>query len=274
MAEDSEGEHDHVIDQLQKSDLRAGVYEGGFKTWESSVDLASLLLDRGPRKDIDELGRCDGIVELGAGTALPSLILWRHFLLSSLTGMNFTFADFNEEVLRLVTLPNVLLTFAFSNSPQGFLSHEHDNNGPENSEAEQRQGELEITPALKSSFLSTLHTQQISLNFLSGPWSPDLARHIPESAPDMGLLILAAETIYSPKSTAAFVDILAILLKRVKMAKAMLGAKRLYFGVGGSVDGLKEACRDRGAVAYEVENHGVVGMDAGVGRALVEIQMY
>jgi protein-histidine N-methyltransferase len=90
----------------------------------------------------------------------------------------------------------------------------------------------------------------------------------------MGLLILAAETIYSPKSTAAFVDILAILLKRVKMAKAMLGAKRLYFGVGGSVDGLKEACRDRGAVAYEVENHGVVGMDAGVGRALVEIQMY
>lgn len=46
------------------SDLRAGVYEGGFKTWESSVDLASLLLDRGPRKDIDELARCGLIVEV------------------------------------------------------------------------------------------------------------------------------------------------------------------------------------------------------------------
>lgn len=56
---------DHIIDQLEKSDLRAGVYEGGFKTWESSQDLASLLLDRGPRKDIDELTRCDQIVEVG-----------------------------------------------------------------------------------------------------------------------------------------------------------------------------------------------------------------
>ena len=45
-------------------------------------------------------------------------------------------------------------------------------------------------------------------------------------------------------------------------------------GVGGSVDGLKEACREKGAVAYEIENHGVPGMSGGVGRALVEIQMY
>lgn len=90
----------------------------------------------------------------------------------------------------------------------------------------------------------------------------------------MGFVILAAETIYSPASTDAFVDILAILLKRVKMAKAMIGAKRIYFGVGGSVDGLKEACREKGAVAYEIENHGVPGMERGVGRALIEVQMY
>jgi len=56
--------NDRVIDQLEKSDLRSGVYEGGFKTWECSLDLASLLLDRGPRKDIDELIRCDNIVEV------------------------------------------------------------------------------------------------------------------------------------------------------------------------------------------------------------------
>lgn len=56
--------NDQVIDQLDNSDLKAGVYEGGFKTWECSVDLASLLLDRGPRKDIDELVRCDSIIEV------------------------------------------------------------------------------------------------------------------------------------------------------------------------------------------------------------------
>ena len=57
-------DNDAVIDQLDKSDLRSGVYEGGFKTWECSLDLANLLLDRGPRKDIDELVRCDQIIEV------------------------------------------------------------------------------------------------------------------------------------------------------------------------------------------------------------------
>jgi len=89
----------------------------------------------------------------------------------------------------------------------------------------------------------------------------------------MGTVVLAAETIYSSESTEAFVGLVCELLKRVKMAKAMVGAKRMYFGVGGSVDGLKAACRDKGAVAYEIENHGVPGIDGGVGRGLIEIQM-
>jgi protein-histidine N-methyltransferase len=90
----------------------------------------------------------------------------------------------------------------------------------------------------------------------------------------MGTLLLGAETIYSPASTEAFVAILILLLKRVKMAKAMVGAKKFYFGVGGSVDGLKEACAIGGAVAYEIENHGVPGLEEGVGRALCEVQMF
>lgn len=63
LQEDS-STNDQVVEQLDKSDLRSGVYEGGFKTWECSVDLASLLLDRGPRKDIDELVKCDQVVEV------------------------------------------------------------------------------------------------------------------------------------------------------------------------------------------------------------------
>lgn len=63
LQEDSELS-DQVAENLEKSDLRSGIYEGGFKTWECSIDLASLLLDRGPRKDIDELVKCDQIVEV------------------------------------------------------------------------------------------------------------------------------------------------------------------------------------------------------------------
>jgi protein-histidine N-methyltransferase len=64
MAED-EAANDETLNDIEDSDIRTGVYEGGFKTWECSIDLASILLDRGPRKDIDELVRCDQIVEVG-----------------------------------------------------------------------------------------------------------------------------------------------------------------------------------------------------------------
>lgn len=63
MAED-EPEAENLITNLDKSDLRTNVYEGGFKTWECSLDLARLLLDRGPRKDLDDLCRVDHVIEV------------------------------------------------------------------------------------------------------------------------------------------------------------------------------------------------------------------
>jgi protein-histidine N-methyltransferase len=51
---------------LGDADISQNVYEGGFKSWEGAMDLARLLLERGPRKDIDDLERCDGVVEVSA----------------------------------------------------------------------------------------------------------------------------------------------------------------------------------------------------------------
>lgn len=187
-------------------------------------------------------------------------MLFQHALRNEVS-LTFTLQDYNSSVLRLATLPNLLLTWAaYTETP--LLN------------PTEPQGDLDLTPEIIQAFKSALTTNAISLNFLSGSWTPSLASLIPSSAPNMGTVILGAETIYSPAATAAFVSLLAELLQRVKMAKAMIGAKRIYFGVGGSVDGLKEACREKGAVAYEIENHGVPGLDAGVGRALVEVQMY
>lgn len=200
--------------------------------------------------------------QLGCGTALPTLTLFQHCLTNSIP-QTFTLSDYNSSVLRLATLPNVLLTWATTTSP------------PLISPTESSQtGDIELTPEILSAFRAALTQNQITLKFLSGSWSPELASLIPSSAPDMGTLVLGAETIYSPAATDAFVEILMILLRRVKMAKAMVAAKKFYFGVGGSVDGLKEACAAKGAVAYEIENHGVPGLEAGVGRSLIEVQMY
>lgn len=49
---------------LGEEDIRTNVYEGGYKSWECSFDLAKLLLDRGPRKDLDDLCRVDHVVEV------------------------------------------------------------------------------------------------------------------------------------------------------------------------------------------------------------------
>lgn len=71
-------------------------YEGGLKTWECSLDLlhylSTLAFPAGMR-----------IVELGCGSALPSISLARRDPTATVA-----FQDYNEHVLRSVTLPNLL----------------------------------------------------------------------------------------------------------------------------------------------------------------------
>jgi len=68
---------------LGDADISQNVYEGGFKSWEGAMDLARLLLERGPRKDIDDLERCDGVIEVslkfaGRGSMLTHKARMRH----------------------------------------------------------------------------------------------------------------------------------------------------------------------------------------------------
>jgi hypothetical protein len=85
MAED-EPEAENLISNLNKSDLRTNVYEGGFKSWECSFDLARLLLDRGPRKDLDDLCRVDHVIEV---SAIPEFICSMNGIMINLTHKTF-----------------------------------------------------------------------------------------------------------------------------------------------------------------------------------------
>jgi hypothetical protein len=60
VVQDSEGSEIGLGD----TDIEQNVYEGGFKSWEGAMDLARLVLERGPRKDIDELSRVESVVEV------------------------------------------------------------------------------------------------------------------------------------------------------------------------------------------------------------------
>jgi hypothetical protein len=63
MAEDD----DEGLGNLGKDDVRTGVYEGGFKSWESSVDVVKVLNAR--RRQL--LGFASRTLEVGFCYLLP-----------------------------------------------------------------------------------------------------------------------------------------------------------------------------------------------------------
>ncbi|KAG5919694.1 hypothetical protein E4U53_003967 [Claviceps sorghi] len=67
------------------------------------------------------------------------------------------------------------------------------------------------------------------------------------------------ETIYSPLALQAFRDMVLSVLERDPRASAWVAAKRLYFGVGGSLDDFVAQLRHRGLAVHVVreENDGV-----------------
>ncbi|KAF2112105.1 hypothetical protein BDV96DRAFT_614424 [Lophiotrema nucula] len=271
MAED-EGNSTNPLAGLENSDLQTNVYEGGYKTWECSIDLIRFLLDRGPRKDLDDLVRVHHVIEMGCGTALPTCLLFQYAIKNGLP-MSFTLTDYNVDVLRLATLPNLFLTWistlGATESPFSI-----DNKNPLAQEGVRMDtGDIEVTPELLSNFKTSLSSIGINLTLISGSWlpTPALLSLIP-SVPEQNTFILASETIYSPSSLAAFTEAMVELMKRVKSGKAIVAAKRVYFGVGGSVDGFREECAKKGCVAYEMEFEGLESQ--GVRRCLVEVQMY
>lgn len=78
-------------------DLLPHIYEGGLKVWECSLDLTEYLSTQ--HLKLDGLK----VLELGCGTGLPGLY--------ALTEKAATvhFQDYNEEVVRRLTIPNVVL---------------------------------------------------------------------------------------------------------------------------------------------------------------------
>lgn len=218
--------------------------------------------------------------QLGAGTAIPSLALFAHILSrTESTGdvaparkTHFTFADYNDAVLRLVTLPNLLLTWCTGRS-QVVTPGAAD----EQTSQVPQEEELDVTPELIENFKNDLSRRGISIDFISGAWSPqfvDLAFSTP-SAGDCRTLVLASETIYSPSSLTAFSETLLALLHRSTTAsvrsRALVAAKKVYFGVGGGVDEFLAVLRNACADELEVQRIEDIQSE-GVGRIVLEIR--
>ncbi|KAJ2843539.1 hypothetical protein IWW36_005529, partial [Coemansia brasiliensis] len=81
------------------TDVIKNQYEGGLKTWECAIDLLGYLISH--RQYIFAAYDSPRVLELGCGTALPSL-----YLLSNLPNVKVCLQDYNRDVIELITLPN------------------------------------------------------------------------------------------------------------------------------------------------------------------------
>lgn len=183
------------------------------------------------------------------------------------TSLCLTLADYNPSVLQLVTLPNFLLAWALHQQQHDELLKEA---------LSSTEGELEITEHVVASFKAFLDISKISLCFISGGWSPKFVDLINSSSAALpsGIggetssqktLIMGAETIYSPFALESFTETLLSILNQEREAQpsrqavAIVAAKRLYFGVGGSLDDFVDKIRNLGAAVSLVreETEGV-----------------
>ncbi|KAL7268577.1 hypothetical protein RUND412_008800, partial [Rhizina undulata] len=251
-------------------DVKTSLYEGGLKSWECSLDLVRYLEGQCLPEEAEEAVK---VLELGCGTALPSLFLFQRALEKG-GRWRFTLADYNVEVLRLVTLPNLLLSWihyhrtssSSTSTSSIFLPADPETETEEDpQEPWEPQGDIHVSPALVAKFLQDLSAREITLEFVSGAWGAEMSVLL---GAGYGL-VLGSETIYSPRTTPAFAEVLIKALGERGEGRGLVAAKRIYFGVGGGVKEFEGVVRER--VGWRV---GVVeeAGQGGVGRVVVEVR--
>ncbi|XP_027336540.1 histidine protein methyltransferase 1 homolog isoform X2 [Abrus precatorius] len=182
---------------LSNSDLVPGKYEGGLKLWEGSLDLIKAL-----RSDIKNgLISFGGkrVLEVGCGHGLPGIFA----LLEGAAAVHFQ--DFNAEVLRCLTIPNLDANLC----------------------GQSQQSSSNLTSCDKA-----------EVRFFAGDWS-EIDKLLPHVSTDAKLnqgdgydFILMAETVYAINSLQNLYNLVKKCLKHPD-GVVYMAAKKYYFGVGG-----------------------------------------
>lgn len=224
---------DVLIGDSNVVDLKKNVYEGGFKSWECSYDMVDEL------SNMMNNGKLmyKNLVEFGCGTALPTcFLLMKRFQVQDKTGANYILSDFNYDVLRLVTVPNLIIHWASTLEPSK-LNDLCISQPTENLETDApilNNDEVLITESLIHEFMKQLSEFNVKLLFVSGSWGRQfnsLLNNIPID------LVISSETIYSPETLPIVAESLIEILTQSNVPKSscLIASKNFYFGVGGSV---------------------------------------
>ncbi|QCE13054.1 nucleolar protein 12 [Vigna unguiculata] len=202
---------------LSNSDLVPGKYEGGLKLWEGSLDLIkalrsdirSGLTSFGGKRVLEAeypgdsdchkaLEHCSAaVLKVGCGHGLPGIFA----LLEGAAAVHFQ--DFNAEVLRCLTIPNLNANISGESQPS-----------PSN-------------PTI---------CDKAEVRFFAGDWS-EIDKMLPYVSTDDNCgggydFILMAETVYSVSSLQTLYNLIKKCLQNPD-GVVYMAAKKYYFGVGG-----------------------------------------
>ncbi|KAI8906569.1 hypothetical protein DFJ77DRAFT_477149 [Powellomyces hirtus] len=212
--DDMEGEN-LLAQVVAQTDLIPGRYEGGLKTWECSIDLIDYLSSLEP-------GWLRGkrVMELGSGSSLPGI-----YCLGQ--GAAVDLQDYNEEVLHLVTVPNVLI-----------------NATPIPTDAPHSSGTIEME-------LDYATLLSLPVRFWAGDWGclRDAMREMPEE--NKYDVVLTAETIYAAESHEKLLDLVMAIVKPGGVV--FIAAKSMYFGCSGSLPQFLQLAQKRLGAACSIE---------------------
>lgn len=209
----------------QPEDIRPNVYEGGLKSWECSLDLVKVLSESSSDRSI--------VLELGCGTAMPSQYIFMSYLASQehKKGLTLILADYNQSVLRLATLPNLIISWAKSTlSKDQWIELQ-----AIDVEAPTSENEILLTDKLLQAFAKDLKSKGIYIELISGTWGREFNDLVKSMVSSSNLQILTSETIYQPKNLPLVCETLLEFLQVYSAAEVYVAAKDIYFGVGGSV---------------------------------------
>ncbi|XP_072991063.1 uncharacterized protein [Typha latifolia] len=212
---------------LKNSDLVPGKYEGGLKLWEGSIDLIKILCSEVHEDRL--LLRGKRVLELGCGHGLPGIFTGRE------GAALIHFQDFNAEVLRCLTMPNV---------KENLMKE-----SPQNNLMKMNGADMSISSNIR--FFAG-DWSEIHKLLLSGNTEQEKATDVSSEQRDCNGydIILMAETVYAISSLHNLYSLIKKCL-HYPHGVVYMAAKKYYFGVGGGTrqflnlveeDGAMDAC--------------------------------
>ena len=232
------------------TDLVPGVYEGGLKVWECSMDLCRYFHSQNNNNNnnnnnIDFKGH---VLELGCGHALPSIWILKDAISKQKADCFVTFSDYNDFVVRDVTMQNVAINVSYTYSKTNTTT------STINQQPQQIANWLKEHVAFGAGDWLTMSDDLLDNNDNGGVTTKQQQPTKPSAVPKNGLYdyILASETTYSEIAAIETAELLSRHLKP-GTGIAYISTKRYYFGVGGGTRFLCDALQKSTTHKFHIE---------------------